>query len=502
MCPRNLGRSVGARRIPALIVAAVAASTILSAESAGAAHAGTSAPTTYYVDQVGGSNNNAGTSPSAAWKDFTKLNAATLHPGDVVQLKRGSVWTNSDIELGDGNGTKDNGTATSPIVITSYGTGSAPTIDLSSRSSDDGAPIGSCIWLDGSYIEVDGIAVANCKQNGIQLVGSHEALVGVDVAHNAVGVEVEPGSDYDTITGSQIHDNTRMMVDTQGTGCGTEAASQCDDDYGAEGIAAGGDHTTITGNGFARNAGSSHDYGRDGSAVEVFGAEHTIVSHNTSTDDAIFSEIGGLSAARNGGVDNTAKDTEFAYNLVTGSLDGEGFLVLNADASNIYGPSYGTIVDHNTIYYTGGTLTVPEGSGTKPQRTFGWQCGQGCDNGDPTTITVFGNIIDPVNGWAEYCEGSASGACKSDYNVIPVGWDSTTSSPGDYNDGVTHVGDVAAPPGFTADGTDFTLTSSSPAVDHIPASATSGGQIWTTDLAGNPTPVNGNADAGAYERQN
>lgn len=488
------------RVLPALLAAAALTAGSLAGAST-AAQAATSAPTTYYIDQAGGSNAAAGTSPSAAWKDFTNLNAITLQPGDAVELKRGSVWTDSDIELGDGNGTKDNGTATSPIVIKPFGTGSAPRIDLSSQSSDDTTPLGSCIWLEGSYIEVHGIAVANCKQNGIQLVGSHERLVDVDVSHNAVGVEIEPGSDYDTISGSRIHDNTRMMVDTQGTGCGTAAAEQCDDDYGAEGIGVGGDHATITGNEFAGNAGSSHDYGRDGSAIEVFGAEHTIVSHNTSSNDAIFSEVGGLSAANNGALDNTAKDTEYAYNLVTGDLDGEGFLVLNADTSNIYGPSYGTIVDHNTIYYTGGTLTVPDGAGTKPQQTFGWQCGQGCDNGDPTSITVFGNIIDPVNGWAEYCQGAAAGACASDYNIIPVGWDSTTSSPGDYNDGVTHTGDVAAAPGFTAPGTDFTPSSSSPAVDAVPSSATAGGQTWTTDLAGNPTPVNGNADAGAYERQ-
>lgn len=398
------------RVLPALLAAAALTAGSLAGAST-AAQAATSAPTTYYIDQAGGSNAAAGTSPSAAWKDFTNLNAITLQPGDAVELKRGSVWTDSDIELGDGNGTKDNGTATSPIVIKPFGTGSAPRIDLSSQSSDDTTPLGSCIWLEGSYIEVHGIAVANCKQNGIQLVGSHERLVDVDVSHNAVGVEIEPGSDYDTISGSRIHDNTRMMVDTQGTGCGT-AAEQCDDDYGAEGIGVGGDHATITGNEFAGNAGSSHDYGRDGSAIEVFGAEHTIVSHNTSSNDAIFSEVGGLSAANNGALDNTAKDTEYAYNLVTGDLDGEGFLVLNADTSNIYGPSYGTIVDHNTIYYTGGTLTVPDGAGTKPQQTFGWQCGQGCDNGDPTSITVFGNIIDPVNGWAEYCQGGSRGCLR------------------------------------------------------------------------------------------
>jgi hypothetical protein len=48
--------------------------------------------TTYYIDSVAGNNAQAGTSPAAAWRDFTPINGRTLGPGQRLLLHRGSVF--------------------------------------------------------------------------------------------------------------------------------------------------------------------------------------------------------------------------------------------------------------------------------------------------------------------------------------------------------------------------------------------------------------------------
>jgi len=108
--------------------------------------------TTYYVDSQGGDDAAQGTSASSAWKSFKNVNVHEFQPGDRILLKAGSSWTAEgdkaapeayDYTAWDGatpsdvEGTaptamlapKGSGTASSPIVISSYGTGAAPQLD-------------------------------------------------------------------------------------------------------------------------------------------------------------------------------------------------------------------------------------------------------------------------------------------------------------------------------------------------------------------------------------
>src|SRR4051795_2241605 len=62
-------------------------------------------------------------SPSTPWKSLTKLNSwfPSLQPGDSVLFKCGETFFGSFV-------TTKSGTSTSPIVLSSYGTGAKPTI--------------------------------------------------------------------------------------------------------------------------------------------------------------------------------------------------------------------------------------------------------------------------------------------------------------------------------------------------------------------------------------
>lgn len=77
--------------------------------------------TTYYVDYVNGSDQNAGTSENAPIKTLTRISTLSLIPGDNVLLKCGVSWN-------DKFTVSTSGTSAAPITIGSYGTGARPVL--------------------------------------------------------------------------------------------------------------------------------------------------------------------------------------------------------------------------------------------------------------------------------------------------------------------------------------------------------------------------------------
>ena len=74
---------------------------------------------TYYVSP-GGNNFNAGTSPSAAWRDIDGVNARTFGPGDRILFEGGHTFSGTLFF-----DAADAGTAANPVVVSSYGSGRA-----------------------------------------------------------------------------------------------------------------------------------------------------------------------------------------------------------------------------------------------------------------------------------------------------------------------------------------------------------------------------------------
>ncbi|MFA6422237.1 MAG: right-handed parallel beta-helix repeat-containing protein [Candidatus Buchananbacteria bacterium] len=70
--------------------------------------------TVYYVDDVGGSDANSGTSTLAAWQTINKVSSSTLVAGDSVLLKKSGFWNEKLI------------VSTSSIAFNSYGSGANP----------------------------------------------------------------------------------------------------------------------------------------------------------------------------------------------------------------------------------------------------------------------------------------------------------------------------------------------------------------------------------------
>ncbi|MES2225673.1 MAG: fibronectin type III domain-containing protein [Patescibacteria group bacterium] len=85
-------------------------------------HASLSQAATYYVDSVGGSDGNAGTSTGAPWQTLSKIASSTFSGGDSVLLKAGDVWRESLIF-------PSSGTSGNPITIGKYGSGANPVLN-------------------------------------------------------------------------------------------------------------------------------------------------------------------------------------------------------------------------------------------------------------------------------------------------------------------------------------------------------------------------------------
>jgi 3-phytase len=390
--------------------------------------------TTYYVDAVAGSDSSAGTSPQTAWKSLAKANTVVLAPGTSVLLARGSSFSGPLRPSGSGS-------STSPAVIGAYGTGAAPVVRDSS----------TCVSVTGSSVVVRDLEVRACSWAGISVSGQANTVEGNVVTDTAAGVVLKAGAQDNRVVRNTIVDNKRMSVLT---------ASPTDDDSGAFGILLQGDRNEIAYNTISGSDAFSYDYGRDGAAVEIYGAVGNHIHHNVAVDNDAFSELGNSRSA----------DNVFAYNEVRSSLPTSVFLVTRGAASS-YGPVLRTKLYNNTVLLTGAS-------------SQGFVCHAGCG---PDILTMRNNIVQAVAkvGYADRPFDEGHGV----YFGGQVQFSLATSSR------------IVAPGFVDAARGNLRLQSGSPAVDR--------GSLlgYDRDLDGLTTPVDGNGDGivatdvGAYERR-
>jgi len=162
----------------------------------------------YYVSTAG-ADSNAGTAASP-WRTLARVSSATLRPGDRVLLRGGDTFSGSLLIDQD-----DAGTATAPVLITSYDSGlatiapsagagiyayNAAGIDISNLAIvSGGADSGITVYTDLAggvtldRIHIDSVDVSGFAENGID-IGSWNGATG----YNDV-----------RITRSRVHGNGR-----------------------------------------------------------------------------------------------------------------------------------------------------------------------------------------------------------------------------------------------------------------------------------------------------
>ncbi len=240
----------------------------------------------YYVDSNNGSDSNSGTQPDKPWKTLSKLSRASLQPGAIVYLKRGSIWTEKLI-------LDVSGQAAKPITITAYGSGAAPI--LSNPGDTDNNE--SVLTLHGSFIVIDNVQVQDSGM-GIAIFSDHNIIQNSEITNTGIGIGIS--GQYNLITHNYIHD-TRMVVNTPGGNL---------DDWGANGVNIGNAHNEISFNRFVNCEAPSYDYGMSGGATEIYGiGDYTSIHHNWS-----FQSDGFMEVSSNG--TGSAENVTISYNVI------------------------------------------------------------------------------------------------------------------------------------------------------------------------------------------
>ena len=393
--------------------------------------ASTATPLTYYVDSASGSDSDTGTSSTHPWKSLAKVNGAQLSPGSRVLFRRGGSWTGS-LKI------SSSGASGETIVIGVYGSGAAPIIQGGS----------SCVSLSGSYVVIQDLQLTGCSWAGVEVGGSHNRIRRNVISDNVSGIVIKSGATRNMIDNNVLTNNNKMSVLTQGG----------NDDSGAFGVLLQGDYTDVSYNTISGSDAFSYDYGRDGSAIEVYGGRHNQIHHNLARNNDTFTELGNSRSAYN----------TYSYNVVFSSYKTSVFLVTRGSGSG-YGPVEYTTLYNNTVLLTGAS-------------SQGFVCSSGCG---ANILRMRNNIIQAV-----LKVGYADAAFDEDYDLFFGG--QTQFKVGQHSR-------VASPKFVDAINWNVRLTSSSPAID------AGSRNTWTVDFAGAAVPSDGDGDGsarqdiGAYE---
>jgi hypothetical protein len=417
---------------------------------------GTASGKSYFVDCIGGNDASAGTATSTAWKSLAKARTAPLAPGDRILFKRGCTWNGPlymDWKGGSGQ----------PIVIDAYGTGYLPIIQNAQYD----------VIIRGTNLLIQNLAARGQPQSydpgcqnqpkgweiGFRFEPSatYNTLRYSQATGLTHGVKVVAGSNHITIVNNVFTNNNLMFI---------LDASNPNNDAGANGIVLEGDDNIVAYNQISGHDACSFDYGRDGSAVEVYGGQRNRVHHNIATNNNTFTELGTSRSA-----DNT-----FAYNLVMSSTPKANFLVTEG-ASGGRGPVLRTKAYNNTVYLT-------------DLSSMAVNCDGGCAR---NILTLKNNII-----WSEGKIGYTDQPCDEGYNLF---WKSDGRpgiffpTPSDRSPTSKIANPQVVKP--SVGGGDFHLTAGSPAIDAGTGESVQAG--YTADLSGTAVFQGARVDIGAYE---
>jgi len=404
------------------------------------------AQVTSYVDCSAGADANPGTR-ARPWRSLAKANAATLHPGDALLLKRGCHWT------GPLN-VRWSGTAAAPITIGPWGTGNAPIIE---NAHDN-------VLVTGSHVIITSLATRTVPPG-------HDAACDNAPAGWRVGFRFYGPASFDTLTNASAtgmfsgvlidataHDN-RILHSTfiDNDMKSADPAS----DSGAIGIDVHGDHNEVAWNVIRGSDVCSRLYGRDGSAIDVFGGIGNTFHHNRTFDNNNFIEIGNARSA----------DNVIAYNRDSSRLAIATWVVVHGTGSG-YGPTSHTRVYNNSTVLTG-------------TQSYGVVC-VGSGSCDATALSLHDNII-----WSQGTIGHSNRPFDEGHNIFwrsggkPVIYFPVSAS--------SHAVDPKLVDPLTGN---LHLQASSPAIDAGDTRAAALG--FTTSLDGHP--ITGAPDIGAHER--
>jgi len=252
------------------------------------ATAQTQPPTTdYYIDSVGGNDNNNGTSESTPWETLSKVSSTTFSAGDNIYFKRGSSYSGCATING-------NGTAGNPITVGAYGNGNAPSFTNPSYSNNNGNAMrirGDYQIVENLYFHHTAPAPRRPTFQEVWSVGALHVSLGNDhaiIRNNGfanIPKAIQSYSQYSLITNNYIHHGN----DTQAGGFLGPPW------WGPLGIQLGIGNQEISYNTIEYMYVAGGEWGADGGAIELDdGRNHKnnfYIHHNTTYHNMGFLEV-------------------------------------------------------------------------------------------------------------------------------------------------------------------------------------------------------------------
>jgi hypothetical protein len=139
---------------------------------------------TYFVDAVIGNDASNGHVPGSAWRSIAKVNASSFSPGDSILFQSGQRWIARLIP-------PSSGTAASPILFSSYGSGAKPVISRGNCIYSFGQDSTCGVYVTRKYLIFDGLEIDSCRRNGIWLNTAAFSDIVRNCAFNYCGNGVE-----------------------------------------------------------------------------------------------------------------------------------------------------------------------------------------------------------------------------------------------------------------------------------------------------------------------
>ncbi|MFY9263898.1 MAG: right-handed parallel beta-helix repeat-containing protein [Solirubrobacterales bacterium] len=296
---------------------------------------------TYYLDSRNGDDTVEWPTPKSPWRSFARLMSVRLGPGDVVKLRSGSVWREQLRVTGSGTDGR-------PIAIGRYGKGERPRI----TGSRD------CVVISGDNVRVSGLVVDRCGNAAFTLSGYRDSVRHSRLTRSAIGVYATASSRGADIWRNYIARNNIMFTNTR------EPKS---DDAGAFGVLLHGVGAEVAYNTIDGHSAASFDFGRDGSAVELYGAKDSRIHHNRASNNQAFVELGLAGTAGN----------VVSRNTITSNRPGQYGLITRGPDEQ-FGPVLDTKFERNRLTMTG-------------RGSIGFVCSGGCG---PEVATFTDNVFD------------------------------------------------------------------------------------------------------------
>ena len=415
----------------------------------------------YYIDAVGGSDTNDGSSIRTPWKSPTKAESVSLMPGDTVHFKCGSAFSGS-IEI------SRSGTKSAPITLTCYGKGPLPKFTNPTTRDCHG----NAIILSGDHIVVETLHFHDTPGQYVPGTIIMTRLAALRIARGADHCIVRNNEFIKTGQGIMSAGEHTLITKNYLDGPSYALWRTSKSSWGPMGIHLNIGNQEVSYN-TIRNFGTKDSpWGSDGGAIEIdcgrYHKKNIYIHHNYSEGNAGFIES-------SWDYDWPRYRQEISNWRVSFNVcyDGQSWLFMLAPCTEIY-------FDNNTIARYNGFGRAQNACARLDVRG-------GKPIGMPSGAHFRNNLF--IYSSSPYSGNRSGGALKT------ANWYSRYQSPGSRYNGDIHQAGSGDPGLVALEKQDYRPRADSP----LRGKGVNLSQLYQTDFHGRPLPESGKWDIGAIQ---